>query len=145
MRDVLFVTGVVPYLRNDTWPLSAKTNSYEVERGISKNSMNPLSCNYRDVMSFMQALPAKLPLEPLGESRVVLGTPVSCCPPSPKCSGFSACVPEFLTDSLWDQASCPRRLSFRFHCHALVISHQNKTSIQKSSERSREESLCGSQ
>lgn len=72
-------------------------------------------------------------------------------------SGFSACVPEFLTDSaVWplDGASCPKRTLCRFCCHTLVIRHQSLehfghtssvSGTHRSSVTSREESRCGSQ
>lgn len=131
-----WITEVVPYLRNDIWLLSVKTNSilYELERFISINSVNPLSGNRRDVMSFLQCL-CKAALEPLEEGWLFGGH---------QCSAVHF-------DVLWFLSLCSR-IPVRQRCVAsgmghpvlgdycanfivtLVICHQSKTSVQKASK-----------
>lgn len=144
-----WITEVVPYLRNDIWLLSVKTNSilYELERFISINSVNPLSGNRRDVMSFLQCL-CKAALEPLEEGWLFGGH--QCSAVHFDVLWFSACAPEFLSDSAvwsleWGILSWEIIVQILLSLWSYVIRVKPVSRKHRSSVTSREESRCGSQ
>lgn len=140
MSDRLWWTEAVPYLQNGICSFSAKTNSipYEVERSIPINSINAVSCNHRCDELHAGALCKAAP----GASGRKWGSVRNTCVPlSPFswCSGFSLNVPDSWQLCVASGTGHPVLQVYCAHSIVIVISHQNKTSMQQTPTLS---SLC---